>query len=283
MTALPNNDTLDRANQSWLDLYLSRICRSDHRRIETFDGLATIMQAHIGAFPFEMLDYFVGTPPTVDVDMILQKFLVRQRGGGCSQQNALFQTILRELGVVCSFGMARVPREDGNPSPRAHMILFVELEERSWLCDVGYGVGGPLQPILIEPGRVQQQGHHQFQVSLADGDFYALRRLSHDFWKTLYLFDHRTYDLQDFEPANYFNSLSPRSIFTRNLIVGRTTFTGGKLIRNNSFTILDGDHLSRQRIRSCEHLSELLFDHFSIPLAQSDFIHLPRAYGGLPA
>jgi N-hydroxyarylamine O-acetyltransferase len=155
------------------------------------------------------------------------------------------------------------------------MILFVEMQSYSWLCDVGYGLFGPLQPILIEPGVVQQQGAHQFKIIPAGGELLSLARLSQNLWKPIYHFDRRTYDLPDFEPANFYNSLSPRSIFTKNLIVARPSLTGGTMIRNNIFATVERETQTRQRIESSEHLVDMLDRHFSISLRQADFVHLP--------
>ncbi len=278
MTIIGNSDFISRACPDWLDVYLVKIgCRCDEAA-NGLAGLSTLMWNHISTFSFEMLDFFVGAEPTIELDSVIEKFLYNNRGGGCSQQNGLFSMVLNRLGFSCDFGMARVPREDGAKSPRGHMFLFINLSGKRWLCDVGYGLGGPLQPILIKTDLVQQSGMSQFRIEYINDEFMALQRLSQGAWKTLYLFDQRTYDLSDFEPANYFNSLSPRSLFTKNLIVSRPTQAGGFLIRNRKFSYLENGIVRHEKIWSLNHLVELLEVNFFIRLTGNDFVNLPKCY-----
>ncbi|WP_259782593.1 arylamine N-acetyltransferase family protein [Aestuariispira ectoiniformans] len=279
MTTVAGRDGVCEDLMGWLSIYQQRIGVTFPSSEPTVSDLNRLTLAHIQAFPFEMLDYFLDTAPTVDLDIIRQKFLLECRGGGCSQQNALFAEALRFLGVRCHYGMARVPREDGRPSPRAHMILFLEYRgHTNWLCDVGYGMGGPLYPLRMDLGVVQKQGCHEFRIVAADAQFLALERYSQERWKRLYVFDLRHYDLQDFEPANYFNTLSPKSIFTRNLIVSRPTLEGGVLIRNRNFIFWDGEEYRKEAIQSLDHLVYLLQSQFLIRVEPLDFVNLPTMF-----
>lgn len=282
MDALCDIAAPDHRHVDWLGRYCARIGWRE-RHVSGIASLSQIMLAHVESFPFDMLDYFLGTPPTIEIEIILRKFLLGGRGGGCSQQNAILHTMLGQLGVGSRLGMARVVRTDGRRSPRAHMILFIEMEGRHWLCDGGYGVFGPVQPVLIEPGLIQRQGELQFIITPSDGDFLTLSRLSNGSWKPIYQFDRRTYDLQDFAPANFYNSLSPHSPFTRNLIVGRPSLTGGVMIRNNVLIKIEGADHTRQRVKSLAHLVELLAALFSIVLREEDFVHAPPGFTPLEA
>ncbi len=278
MDALFDITSPARGSVDWLSTYCNRIGWQS-LQINGVEDLSEIFLAHITSFPFDMMDYFLGTAPTVDLDAILNKFLLKGRGGGCSQHNAMLHSMLGKLGVPSQLGMARIDRADGAPSPRAHMVIFVEMEGQSWLCDAGYGVLGPAQPVLIKTDLVQQLGAFDFKVLKGSGEFYTLARRSRQVWKPIYKFDLRTYDLQDFGPANFYNSLSPESQFTQNLIVSRPNLTGGLMIRNNALIKIDGTTQTRQRITTREHLVALLKTHFDIVLEKEDFIHSPP---GLP-
>ncbi|MEL0638873.1 arylamine N-acetyltransferase [Marinomonas sp. TI.3.20] len=261
--------------KNWMELYFDRIGIKIQPDEVALSDLNQLMLSHIQTFPFEMLDYFLGTAPTINLDTIRRKFLVHFRGGGCSQQNALFAGVLRCLGITCRYGMARVPRADSLPSPRAHMVLFLEWQNQNLLCDVGYGIEGPLYPLKIEIGLVQKQGVHDFRIILVKEEFFALERSVRGGWKRLYLFDFRTYDLEDFEPANYFNSLSPNSIFTKSLIVSKPTLEGGILIHNRNVISLIGEYRQKETVESIDQLVNLLQSHFSLQVAKSDFLRLP--------
>ncbi|KZL24681.1 arylamine N-acetyltransferase family protein [Pseudovibrio sp. WM33] len=274
MDALFNITPPARRSVDWLSTYCDRVGWQSPQ-INSVEGLAQLFLAHISTFPFDMMDYFLGTTPTVNLDTILNKFLHKGRGGGCSQQNAILHSMLDKLGVSSRLGMARIARADGAPSPRSHMVLYVEMEGQTWLCDAGYGVFGPAQPIVIEPDLVQQLGAYPFKIKKGTGEFYTLTRLSGEIWKPIYRFDLRTYDLQDFGPVNFYNSLSPESQFTQNLIVSRPSLTGGLLIRNNALIKIEGATQTRQRIETRAHLVSLLETHFSIIIEEEDFVHSP--------
>lgn len=265
------------APTSWLDEYCAATGWCG-RPVANADDLSAFFAAHVRRFPFDMLDYFLGTPPTVDIDTVLTKFLRCRRGGGCSQHNAILQRMLQDLGVTAHFGMARVWRGSNGATPRTHMFLLLELDDRLWLCDGGYGIFGPIEPLLLQTDLVQRQGAQTYRIVRDTGKFHALLRLTSQGWTPMYQFDFRTYDLCDFAPTNYYNSLSPNSPFTRNLVVAWPGLGGGSMICNDRLIGFDHGRTEHRRITSIAELTTLLDQRFSISIHPANFANLPRQF-----
>jgi hypothetical protein len=123
-----------------LDAYFSRIAYRASRE-PTLATLHAITAAHAAAIPFENLDVLLARPIHLDAETLQRKLVHERRGGYCFEQNGLLLLILQALGfqVVPISARARhqIPR-DVVP-PRTHVFLRVDLDDGSWLVDVGLG------------------------------------------------------------------------------------------------------------------------------------------------
>lgn len=279
MTTVAGRDGVCEDLMGWLSIYQQRIGVTFPSSEPTVSDLNRLTLAHIQAFPFEMLDYFLDTAPTVDLDIIRQKFLLECRGGGCSQQNALFAEALRFLGVRCHYGMARVPREDGRPSPRAHMIFVPGISgayKLAMRCRIRHGRAA----LSVEDGSwgSAKTGVPRIQDCCRRRTISCLGALFPGEMEALVCLRSPPLRFAGFEPANYFNTLSPKSIFTRNLIVSRPTLEGGVLIRNRNFIFWDGEEYRKEAIQSLDHLVYLLQSQFLIRVEPLDFVNLPTMF-----
>jgi arylamine N-acetyltransferase len=139
-----------------------------------FELLRTVHRHHAKTIAFENLTLVHpslkgGIPPT-DPDGIYKKLVAHSRGGWCFEQNGLLSWMLQSMGYKLFEGAARVVRAGTlKPCPnfaglvssdnlgsthfltnRSHRIVFVQLEGRTWLCDVGFGGQGLLEPVLLQ-------------------------------------------------------------------------------------------------------------------------------------
>ena len=140
----------------------------------SIEHLRTVHGHHARTIPFENLTLVhpslkAGLPPT-DPAGIYNKLVAHRRGGWCFEQNGLLAWMLQSMGYKLFAGAARVVRA-GTLKPcanfsglvssenlgsthvltnRSHRIVFVQLEGRTWLCDVGFGGQGLLEPVLLQ-------------------------------------------------------------------------------------------------------------------------------------
>ena len=146
-------------------------CRALHLNFS-----AWLSRSHCLSIPFENLTLIhpnlrQGNPslPKTDPDNIFNKLVLHDRGGWCLEMNGLLAWMLESLGFNVYEGLARVVKDavarpsnnfhgivsSQNPgrthalTHRTHRIIFAEFDGETWLCDVGYGGMGMMEPVLV--------------------------------------------------------------------------------------------------------------------------------------
>src|SRR5690242_5486709 len=121
-------------------------------RIEYQGGLEPVLQtlqelhlAHATHIPFENLDVLLRKPIRLDADSLWAKLVCGGRGGYCFEQNALFASVLEQVGFRVTRLAARVRAGAAGIRPRSHMLLLVE----GCIADVGFGSEGLLLPVPL--------------------------------------------------------------------------------------------------------------------------------------
>ena len=128
-------------------------------------SLFALHRAHAESIPFENLDILLGRPIRLDLPSLEAKLVSALRGGYCFEQNTLFAAALTAIGFTVTPLAARVRLGDRRDSARAHMLLSVRAGEKDWLADVGFGGGGLLEPMPIEPSGEARQGSWRLSSS----------------------------------------------------------------------------------------------------------------------
>jgi N-hydroxyarylamine O-acetyltransferase len=125
-----------------IDAYFARV-RYEGPRAPTLETLRAIQLLHPEAIAFENLNPLLGLPVRLDIESLQQKLIHSRRGGYCFEQNGVLLHALLALGFRVTGLAARVVWNQPDPSlmtPRSHMVLKVELEEGTYIADVGFGL-----------------------------------------------------------------------------------------------------------------------------------------------
>src|SRR5262249_19118962 len=155
------------------------------------------------------LDPLLGRPVRLEVDALERKLLTDRRGGYCFEHNLLLAHALRALGFAVSHLAARVVWQgDHDRQPRTHMLLFVQLGEGAYLCDVGCGALTLTTPLRLEPDVEQATPHEPFRVRREGREYSLEARVGAD-WRALYRFDLQEQRQVDIEVLNYYVSTHP--------------------------------------------------------------------------
>lgn len=230
----------------------------------TEEGLAALHRAHAGAIPFENLDILLGRPIRLDVPTLEAKLVLGRRGGYCFEQNTLFAAALADLGFGVTPLAARVRLGGRTDGPRTHMLLSVRAGGRDWLCDVGFGGGGPWEPLPLEPAGEIAQGHWLFRV-VADGPERVLQNMGPSGWRDLYGFTLEPQLPSDYEVANYHTSTHPDSTFTKIPVVQRTFEAGALALRGSVLqTMRPGGETVESPVPEGDALLALLSERFGL-------------------
>ncbi|MGH2429705.1 MAG: arylamine N-acetyltransferase family protein [Candidatus Limnocylindria bacterium] len=143
--------------------YLRRIGYNGPLRRDA-ETLAALQRAHLLAVPFDALDCHFGVPVSLDPAAVYAKVVDRKRGGFCYELNGLFAWLLHELGFRVTRLAARPFTREGELAPPfAHLTLMVEIDNRRWLVDVGFGYWS-LAPLDLDDSGQQADGDRRFIV-----------------------------------------------------------------------------------------------------------------------
>ncbi|WP_028612743.1 arylamine N-acetyltransferase family protein [Paenibacillus harenae] len=229
--------------------------------------LARLQECHLHRVPYENFDILRRKPLSLELDDLIDKIIVRRRGGYCFELNALFGWLLRELGYSVTDFVARFWRDEPNPPPKQrHHVLKVEVDGAFYLCDVGVGGIVPLRPIKLTEGEVHVQGSESYRME-RDGQFgWVLCESHHGQWRWLYSFTEEPKLPKDFIMATYWCENAPESIFTRNPMAAVRTAEGRNTIAGEQFRIFTSEGVKTLTPHSKEEYNEALRTYFGIVL-----------------
>lgn len=244
-----------------VDAYLERIGLS-RRPAPTLAALQRLHRAHLCAIPYEDIDIQLGRRVTNERPAVFEKIVAGRRGGWCYEMNGIFGWALGELGFdVTRVTGVHTATEDREAAIGNHMVLKVELDEGTFVADVGLS-NGPIDPIRLAAGPFEAGGF-SYRLEAVDADWWRFYNhplagpASFDFNLAPAdeaLLAHRCAELQT----------APWSMFVQNLICSRFTERGvivllGRLLR--TITPLGRDE---RVIGSADELIGLLRDDFSL-------------------
>ncbi|MFC0331258.1 arylamine N-acetyltransferase [Paenibacillus sepulcri] len=228
-------------------------------------ALAELQERHLHAVPYENLDILKRIPLSLEIPALLDKIVVRRRGGYCFELNALFGWLLRELGYPVTDLFARFWRDETDAPPkRRHHVLKVEAEGISYLCDVGVGGIVPRRPIQMQELLEQPQGEESYRLEQDAYYGWVLCEWKRGGWSWLYSFTDEPQLPKDFIMATYWCENAPDSIFTRNAMVAMRTREGRNTIAGQEFRIFTADGVHAFTPASEDDYNEALLTYFGI-------------------
>lgn len=230
---------------------------------KTPQGLKELMQAFAEHIPFENLDVHLGRRIRLAPEAIEEKILVHRRGGYCYEVNGLLYRLLQAWGVETRLMGARTILGYSELRPVTHMILKGTLEGQDFLCDLGFSGLSPVEPIAMDASEASR--YHRL-IQTEENHYILQGKDEQDQWISLYSFEDRPLQEVDFEPANYFNNVSPDSICTQQVMCAIQK--GDSLIRlvQNHLKIRRGREEEKETLEDSRHLDFILKTHFGIHL-----------------
>lgn len=251
-----------------LDAYLLHI-GYDGPRAPAHVTLAGVVLRHALSIPFENIDAFLGRRPSLEPGQVAAKLVHGGRGGWCFEQNLLLGEALRALGFDVTDLAGRVVwnRPPDAVVPRTHRLLWIRLEGRDWLADVGFG-GQTLTGVLdLHSDDEQATPHEPFRLRrLARGER-MLESLVRGEWLPMFRFDLHPQQAVDFEAANFQLAHDPDSHFTQTLVASRVVADGRWTLRGRelAFHAL-GDGTERWQMENEEAILDVLGRRIGIQL-----------------
>ncbi len=255
-----------------LDRYFARIGYVGPRT-PTLDVLSDVQRLHAHAIPFENLDPLTGRRVLLELEDVVDKLVVRRRGGYCFEQNRLFAHVLMQLGFAVTPLIARVlwGRDPDAVPARTHMLMRVDLDGAPWIADVGFGAATLTSPLRLIAGDVQQTTLEPFRLANAPHGAFDLELQTGDSWAKVYRFDLNRVEWIDYEVSNWYTSTYPTSFFTTDLVVTRVVPEGRANLFDDRLTVRTkaGD-VTERRIGDASALADVLRGLFGIDTGDID-------------
>lgn len=219
--------------------------------------LDQLMQKHLQSIPFENTLVQAGYIPSMIPEDIVDKVIIRRRGGYCYEVNGIFAMALEAIGFVWYFAGAR-PMFYPVRRPKTHMVVIVRIGEESYLCDTGFGGYALRAPMHIKEGEIVQNGD-RLKLEQIDGE-YVLSSLIQNVWQRQYGFALLPQEWIEFSLANYFNATHPDTIFTQKKLAIMQTPKGRKILVDNELKFIEDGKVEKLDVEYNTALKE----HFGL-------------------
>lgn len=244
--------------------YLDRISYDGPIDVSAFT-LARLQESHLHTIPYENFDILSGIPLSLEIPDLINKIIVRHRGGYCFELNALFGWLLRELGFSVTDLVARFWRdEDQLPPKQRHHVLKVDVDGMFYLCDVGVGGIVPRQPIVLTELIEQRQGEECYRME-RDSDYgWVLSEWHHEKWRWIYSFTEEVKLPKDFVMASFWCENAPQSIFKKEAMAAIRTTEGRYSLAGKQFRMFSAGAVETLIPSSDEEYNEALSTYFGI-------------------
>jgi N-hydroxyarylamine O-acetyltransferase len=227
--------------------------------------LSRLQKLHLSNIPFENLDIHTGTKIELDIAKIFSKIVENGRGGFCYELNGLFYELLMAIGFNAKMVSGRVYGRDGNYGKEFdHLAIIVEIDEREYLVDVGFGKFS-LEPLEMKLDVILHDELGEFQFDKFDENYWRINEIVNGELVPEYIFKLQPRDFSEFVPMCEFHQTSPESHFTRGKLISKIVDGGRITLTNKQLKITNGNQTETIEFADDEFVGYLK-KHFDIEL-----------------
>ena len=184
-------------------------------------NLFLLHEKHLEYIPYTNYRiFFNAETPSLDLDSLFERIVLRRQGGYCFELNGLFADLLRSLGYKVTEYFARWHAGETAEIPmRRHRVALVQCRNKRFLTDVGTGCLIPCTPLEFVPDVIQKKNIRSYRI-VKDPVFGNLVQAENENgFYTLYSFEEAPYFPRDFEYVNFYCSQDPASPFRKKLFL----------------------------------------------------------------
>lgn len=250
-----------------LSTYLQRIGYTGSLE-PTLTTLNAIQAAHLESIPYENLDIHLGRKLILNQTRAYEKIVLEKRGGWCFEMNSLFAWALRKMGFQVQMLSSGVLRPNGTTPDGDHMILLVQLEDRAYLADVGFG-DGAISPLPLRQGHYQA-GFLEYDMSF-DGALWTMHNFN-DSNTAGFVFSLEPRDLNYFQERCTALQTSPESGFVRTTVCQRMTQEALYTLRGAVLSVLTENGQTQRTLENAADYQRVLLEYFRLELPESPML-----------
>ncbi len=248
-----------------IDSYLERINYKGRTSVSE-ETLHELHVAHTLNVPFENLDVFYKKPVLLDENSLFKKIVENRRGGYCFEMNGIFSLVLQKLGFKLINLLARGTMDGVFYSAKTHQAILVDIANKKWLADVGYGNDGILAPLLLEENIDQHQFAHTYRL-IKDQKFgYVLQKKISDKYNYLYAITLDECYPMDFLMSNHFTATFSESFFIKMRMCTMPTKEGRITLTDAHFKTIINGSINEIPVANDEEFNAILKKNFKLDL-----------------
>ncbi|AHG22788.1 hypothetical protein Z042_13095 [Chania multitudinisentens RB-25] len=206
------------------------------------DGINHLIASSLMSLPFDNLSIFDAPDTPLSQAYIVEKILTKGQGGLCYELNTLLHWVMKECGLAVSLITGTVYDDIEQrwfPFSDTHVLNIVELDERLWLVDIGFGLKSPRLMVPLD-GESVSYGALEYQV-VKEASYYQLtfRKRGAARWSIGYRFavDYRHVTVEELEPSRRIITFEEASPFNKNPMSAIFTAAGTEIITPSGHTI----------------------------------------------
>ena len=201
----------------------------------TLSVLENIHSSHAFGWTFENFDVFLTGRNGLDRPSLTAKLGPGTRGGWCFELNEWLALALEDAGFTVRRLMARSLMAPDRP--RTHQICLVQVGDKVWTADAGFGAQTPRGPMKLEDGFEASPDGLTYRMlhrpargpePFGEPDHWVLTCRWDGDWKDLYQFTLESATPADFATGNHFHLTSPASTFAETRMATKPV-PGGRL------------------------------------------------------
>lgn len=232
----------------------------------SLESLKLIQSRHLLNVPFENLNIHIYNRLSSNLDELFEKIVLQRRGGVCYELNYLYMMLLKELGYKTSLHGGQA---SDNGTFFDHSFPIVEIDEKKYLTDVGFG-DNFFYPLELIPDVAQDDPKGIFTVEYEGGGYYTVYKELNSKRFREYTFILNKRKLNDFNERKRFYTTDPESHFFKNLIVSKEMEDGRISLKQSKIFITKGEQKITRPVETFHQYINLLFEHFGIVLTPAE-------------
>ena len=229
--------------------------------------LDDLILAHLATIPFENLDACEDHQvPSLDEHVLFEKIIRHKRGGWCFELNKLFFELLKGCGFQVMPVAVRITWMREEPAALLHRATVVTLENRPYLCDVGYGGPGPKGVTPLTDGEYEIQGE-SYQIVTGQGetgDMVILKKRYHGEYHEMMRFQNQRAEDADYAIMNFFCARADDSFFASKPVINLYTNEGNRSLIDHTLSLQRQGEKVTEECHSEEEKKEWLKKYFGI-------------------
>ena len=239
-----------------LSAYLRRI-NYDGPLDTDFATLQALHRAHGLAITYENLDIHLKRPLTIDPQAAYEKIVERGRGGWCYEQNGVIGLALEAIG----FNVTRLSGDGSTPD--SHLVLTVQLDDTTYVCDVGFA-DGPIDPYPLVEGSFTQQGF-EFRVEKEANGYWRL--FNHRFGAAPGFLAKKPDETAMVKRCQWLQT-HPESPFTKHTTIFRRTHYGYHTLIDRTVRKITPEGVEQAEVANVKEYINALKSHFALDVPE---------------